>query len=164
MEMHDLVDENDCVTGKTSKKEIVKKRLLHRAVHVFIFNKHGMLALQKRSKHLPIGPSLLTSSAAGTVRSQESYDAAANRELKEEIGITTKLQVISKFRSNAGTTNVIGQLYIGKYDGKFRLDPDEVESLTFFDLDSIKIALRNNPAIFSENFKNAFREYLKHTE
>lgn len=49
-----LVDENDKVIGKATKKEchLVSKEgdlLLHRAFSVFLFNKKGDLLLQKRS-------------------------------------------------------------------------------------------------------------------
>ena len=37
-EIYDLVDIDDRVIGQATRKEIHKKNLLHRSVHIFVFN------------------------------------------------------------------------------------------------------------------------------
>ena len=52
-----LVDENDVIIGKTSKKKchLIDKRdggsLLHRAFSLFVFNEKNELLMQQRSRH-----------------------------------------------------------------------------------------------------------------
>ena len=48
-ELFDVVDENDQVLGQKERAHVHAECLLHRAVHVFVFNKSGDLYLQKRS-------------------------------------------------------------------------------------------------------------------
>ena len=163
-ELHDVVNEKDEVIGQATKKELIEKHLLHRVVHIFIFNSDDRLAIQKRSSKVLTMPGKLTSSASGTVAAGESYEDAAKRELKEELGVETELNYISKFWTETATTNAIGKLFVGKYEGKIKIDKNEVDSVIFFDLDSLEIAIRNKPDMFSENFKNAFKEYMKYEE
>lgn len=49
-EVFDVVDEADEVTGQATRREVHERNLLHRAVHVFVVNRHGELLLQKRSR------------------------------------------------------------------------------------------------------------------
>ena len=50
-EILNVVDVDDRVTGECRRDEIHRLGLLHRAVHVLIFNGAGELFLQKRAKH-----------------------------------------------------------------------------------------------------------------
>jgi len=56
-------------------------------VHVFVFNKHGDVYLQKRSHLKDVHPRMWDSSAAGHLDVGESYAVCALREAKEELGI-----------------------------------------------------------------------------
>ena len=86
-EIFDVVDENDQVTGQNTRGEVHANRLLHRAVHVFVFNKRGDLLLQQRSMFKDVHPGVWDSSVSGHLDSGEDYAAAAVRELDEEMGI-----------------------------------------------------------------------------
>ena len=48
-EIFDVIDENNKVIGKATRKEVHAKGLLHRAVHILIVNSKGEMLLQKRS-------------------------------------------------------------------------------------------------------------------
>lgn len=50
MEYIDVVNEDDVVVGVVPYPDVYKKLLLHRIVHILIFNNKEELALQKRSK------------------------------------------------------------------------------------------------------------------
>ena len=80
MEFLDVVNENDEVVGKASKKEIYEKSLTHRIVHVFVFNDKGEMVLQVRSKDSPFCPLYWDTAASGHVQSGESYEEAAFKE------------------------------------------------------------------------------------
>ena len=53
---------------------------------MFLVNKHGAVLLQKRSLWKDRQPGKWDSSAAGPLDAGESYEEAAVRELKEELG------------------------------------------------------------------------------
>ena len=48
-ELLDVVDINDRVIGVKTRGEIHAKGLMHRAVHILVFNSKGELFIQKRS-------------------------------------------------------------------------------------------------------------------
>jgi isopentenyldiphosphate isomerase len=48
-EIFDVVNERDEVIGHKSRAEVHRLGLLHRAVHVLVFNSRGQIFLQKRS-------------------------------------------------------------------------------------------------------------------
>ena len=86
-EVFDVVDERDIVVGREYRREIHRRSLLHRAIHIFWLRGDGQLCLQRRSYAKDNCPGLLSSSCAGHVDSGEDYLGAAVRELHEELGI-----------------------------------------------------------------------------
>src|SRR5512137_895073 len=86
-EIFDVVNERDEVVGRNTRAEVHRLGLMHRAVHILVFNRRGEIFLQKRSMLKDRQPGLWDSSASGHVDSGEDYDACAVRELREEIGL-----------------------------------------------------------------------------
>jgi isopentenyldiphosphate isomerase len=86
-EIFDVVNERDEVIGQQERGEVHRLGLMHRAVHVLVFNAAGQIFLQKRSMSKDRQPGLWDSSASGHVDAGEAYDACAVRELHEEIGL-----------------------------------------------------------------------------
>src|SRR5438105_5048077 len=86
-EIFDVVNERDEVIDRKPRSEVHRRGLLHRAVHVLVFNARGQLFLQKRSMTKDKSPGLWDSSASGHLDTGEDYDACALRELREEIGL-----------------------------------------------------------------------------
>src|SRR3954466_6344104 len=86
-EIFDVVNEVDEVVDKRPRSEVHRLGLMHRAVHVLVFNSRGQVFLQKRSLTKDRQPGLWDSSSSGHVDSGEDYDACAMRELSEEIGL-----------------------------------------------------------------------------
>ena len=84
-EIFDVVDENDVVTGQATRAEVHREKLLHRAIHIFAFNRKGDLFLQKRSHLKDTHAGQWDSSASGHLDSGEDYAEAAVRELEEEL-------------------------------------------------------------------------------
>ena len=87
-EILDLVDEKGKTIGQAARGEIhgdPTKR--HRAVHIFVVNKRGEYYLQKRSAAKRIQPGKWDTSVGGHLAVGEDYEAAALREIEEELGI-----------------------------------------------------------------------------
>src|SRR6267154_5416763 len=87
-ETFDIVNEHDEVVSRAPRREVHARGLLHRAVHVLVFNARGEVFLQKRSMTKDKSPGLWDSSASGHVDSGEDYDTCVVRELREEIGLS----------------------------------------------------------------------------
>src|SRR4030042_2122336 len=86
----DIVDEHDNVIGKDLRENVHKAHQIHRGVHVFVINKNGELLVQKRSESRKDRPGYYDASVGAQVQSGESYEEAAFRETKEELGFSPK--------------------------------------------------------------------------
>ena len=152
MEFLDVVDENDNVIGKAEKCKVYSDALLHRIVHIFIFNKEGKLALQLQGKNKKFCPLHWVTSAAGHAQAGETWKEAALRELKEEIGITAELKEIGKDKyhyANTKIKKIIGS-FNAVYNGEFNINKHEVEKVEFFTLDEIKDMINNGEKFHPE--------------
>ena len=69
------------VQRTATRHTVHREKLLHRAVHIFVFNQRGELFLQRRSQWKDMHPRCWDSSAAGHVNSGDNYDDTAPREL-----------------------------------------------------------------------------------
>ena len=128
-EIFDVVNERDEVIGRNRRSEVHRLGLMHRAVHVLVFNSRGELFLQKRSMKKDRQPGLWDSSASGHVDSGEEYDACAVREVREELGVSLSAppQRLFKLSASAETDQEHVWVYRGTAEGPFALHPDEIE-------------------------------------
>ncbi|MDQ3624136.1 MAG: NUDIX domain-containing protein, partial [Verrucomicrobiota bacterium] len=156
-EIFDVVDERDLVIGQASRHEVHVRRLRHRAVHVFVFNRGGELFLQRRSRWKDVHPRLWDSSCAGHVNAGQSYDGTAARELVEELGVSASVERIGFIPASANTGWEFVQLYGAHHDGPFRLHPAEIESGGFFLLEQVRRWVAARPGDFASGFVECFR-------
>jgi isopentenyldiphosphate isomerase len=128
-EIFDVVNENDEVVGKNTRSEVHRLGLMHRAVHILVFNQAGEIFLQKRSMQKDRQPGVWDSSASGHVDSGEDYDACAIRELREEIGlyVSTAPDRLFKIPAGAETDQEHVWVYTCTSEGPFRLHPEEID-------------------------------------
>jgi isopentenyldiphosphate isomerase len=162
MELFDLVDRNDKVIGVIDKKTAHSNRDIHRIVAVFVFDKNGDLYVQE---HL-ISNNILDHSVGGHVDKGESYDAAAAREAKEELGLSAPLSKVSVFYSDETLSGVNIIHFIGLYecrapkDWKFT-ENEEVKHIYPMSLEKIVEGMNNNPKNYTGGFKNTMYEYIR---
>lgn len=125
----DVVNDRDEVIGRRTRGEVHRLGLMHRAVHVLVFNSRGQVFLQKRSLKKDRQPGLWDSSASGHVDSGESYDACAVRELREEIGLRLSAPPprLFKLAASPQTDQEHVWVYRCEAEGPFTLAPDEIE-------------------------------------
>src|SRR5215472_14287436 len=97
-EIFDVVDEHDHVIGSKPRNEVHRLGLMHRAVHVLVFNPQGEIFLQKRSMKKDRQPGVWDSSASGHVDSGDDYDSCAIRELNEELGFRPNTPLTRLFK------------------------------------------------------------------
>lgn len=156
MEILDVVDREDRVTGKARRDEVHgRPELIHRAVHVLVFNRKGELFLQKRSLTKDVQPGKWDTSVGGHLPSGEDYPTGALRELEEELGITgVKLVFCHKYLHSNEHESEYVSTYRCRYEGPFRLQPEELDDGRFWSLD--EIAARRNEGLFTPNFLDEF--------
>jgi isopentenyldiphosphate isomerase len=133
-EIFDVVNERDEVIGRQPRGEVHRLGLMHRAVHVLVYNAAGQVFLQKRSMKKDRQPGVWDSSASGHVDSGEDYDACAVRELREEIGLQLAEAPKRLFKLAACTETDQEHVWVYRCEaeGPLRLDPEEIEEGAWF--------------------------------
>jgi isopentenyldiphosphate isomerase len=128
-EIFDVVNERDEVIGQQERREVHRLGLMHRSVHVLVFNATEQVFLQKRSMTKDRQPGLWDSSASGHVDAGEDYDACAVRELGEEVGLHLSAvpQRLFKLAACAATDQEHVWVYRCEAEGPFYLHPEEIE-------------------------------------
>jgi len=152
-EIFDVVDENDALTGQATRGEVHEKNLLHRAVHVLVFNKRGDVLLQKRSLLKDNHPGVWDSSVSGHLDSGENYETAAIRELDEEMGIRdVTIEEIARVRPSAQTGWEHICVFKTGYDGNIRFPAAEIDAALWFPVDELHAWTAARPEDFSTGF------------
>ncbi len=159
-----VVDEQDRVMGTASRQEVHGDNLRHRAVHILIFNRAGEVFLQLRSRGKDRHPLRWDSSAAGHVDAGEEYDAAAHRELHEELGVTAQLERLVKLGASEQTGQEFIWLYRALHEGPFCLAPAEIDHGSFFPTNLVTDWIRARPEEFAPGFIECWRSYQQHSE
>ena len=153
-EIFDVVDKNDVVIGQKTRDEVHAGNLLHRAVHVFIFNKRGDLLLQQRSMFKDVHPGAWGSSVSGHLDAGEDYTSAVLRELEEEMSIQaeTPPEEIARIAPCEATGWEHVRLYRMNHHGSVRFPAAEVSAATWFPIAEIEAWLAARPEDFSSGF------------
>lgn len=128
-EWFDVVNERDEVMRQATRRDVHANGWWHRAVHVLVFDSAGRVFLQRRSMNKDLSPGKWDSSCSGHLDAGEGYDAAAVRELKEEIGISIAAAPERWFRIDAcePTTWEFVWVYRLRHDGPIAIDPEEIQ-------------------------------------
>lgn len=152
-ELFDVVDEANRIIGQLSRSEVHARNLLHRAVHVFVFNRRGEVFLQKRSHLKDVAPLKWDSSAAGHLDVGESYGAAAVRELAEELGIEgAQTALAARIAAGEQTDFEFVELHTACHNGPMRCRPEEIDCGEWFSTGQIDEWVRARPQDFAKGF------------
>ncbi len=157
-EVFDIVDERDKIIGQATRQEVhANPSLIHRVVHVLVFNPKGGLFLQKRSSFKDVHPGKWDTSVGGHVDTGESYDHAALREMREELGIQgIKLKFLHTYLHRNSYESEFVRSYWCCWAGPVRTDPEEIEEGRFWSLKEIS---ESDPLLFTPNFLDELERF-----
>lgn len=162
-----LVDKNDKEIGSEEKIKAHRAGKLHRAFSILVFNSNKELLLQKRQKAKYHCGGLWTNTCCSHPRLGETLQKAIHRRLKEEMGFDCQLKKAFSFIykaefDNGLTENEYDHVFIGKFDGQPKPNPDEVDSCKWILINELKKDINKNPQKYTPWLKVIIGEYLEY--
>jgi len=138
--------------------------LMHRVVHVLLFNVRGELLLQKRSQKKDVAPGKWDTSVGGHVAPGEELSHAAAREMEEELGLTKcDLDYLYSYRHcNPCETEMVATyrcMFTGSVDA-ISFNREEIDDVRFWSLKEIRETVGKQ--VLSDNFEDEFKTYLSY--
>jgi isopentenyldiphosphate isomerase len=128
----DTVDRNDMPIGSVPRNQVFGQRANFRVVHDLIFNSRGELLVQQLASTRTRHPGNWGSSVAAYLFAGESYRAAAERRLVEELGIhDVPLRYVGKTSMDDDGSHKFIAVFAATYDGPFTFDRNHIERLEF---------------------------------
>ncbi|MFA7662514.1 MAG: NUDIX domain-containing protein [Patescibacteria group bacterium] len=155
----DVVDLKDNVIGQDLKSNKIAKNFISRVVAILLFDSENNLILCRRADKKISAAGKYDLAVCGNVEVGESYEKAANRELKEELGIECELKLLDKFYQEMNDDGKIYKMFcgvfVGKTDQKLTLNHElvEVKKMTIVEVER---DIENNPDKYCPGFINDF--------
>ncbi len=160
-EIFDVVDSEDMVIGKASRHQVHNNDLMHRSVHILVFNSTGSLFLQKRAMIKDESPGLWDSSAAGHVESGEDYISCAKRELKEELSLSgVQLDEVLSIPAQSMTLWEHVRVYKCVTDSNICINKNEISEGKYMMLSEVRALMQLNPEIHTSTFSHIYANYI----
>jgi isopentenyldiphosphate isomerase len=133
-EFLDVVDDDDRVVGRASRGECHKRRLPHRSVQFFIFDKKNRVLVNRRSSKKEFFGGLWSIVLGGHVASGDTYDGTVGREAQEEANVGSAPFRMGFFRKRLPEEMENVAVYGFVADGKPTLLAEEIEYGEFMTL------------------------------
>jgi len=154
-ELLELVDEQGRAVGTAARGECHSApALMHRAVHVLVFDSEGRLFLQKRAVTKSTAPGRWDSSVGGHAAPGERPERAAARETLEELGVRVEpgelAHAFDHIWPGAGQTEYVHTFTL-EHDGPFTLNRDEIDDGRFWTAGEIEASL--GTGVFTHSFE-----------
>ena len=149
MELIDIVDENNNLTGQVEERWVAfEKGLWRRTVSCWIMNEKGEVLLQKRAGEKRRNPNKWAKTG-GQVDSGETVEEAIYREVIEELGIEIpkeQIEIDSIYKSDDKNKRFVYN-YIFVVDYKLEdyiLQKEEVADVKYFTIEELEEIRKNN--------------------
>ena len=158
-----LVNEQDHEIGTMEKYQAHVEGKLHRAFSVFIFNDKHELLLQRRASDKYHSAGLWTNTCCSHPRPNETILEAANRRLKEEMGMISDLTIKTHFIyktpfDNGLTEHEYDYVLVGYSNDSPVINKEEVDSYKWQSIKDIKHNIVLNPNHYTSWFKLALEK------
>lgn len=162
-----LVDAENNVLGYMGKLEAHKKGLLHRAISVIVFNSRGEMLVQQRALSKYHWAGIWSNTCCSHPRKEESFQAAAERRLQEELGFSTPLKEAFHFiykatdEASGLTEHELDYVFTGMYDEDFTFNREEIEAVRWMRTEDVFKEISETPERYSFWFKIILDEMRK---
>ncbi|EXJ14114.1 NUDIX hydrolase [Imhoffiella purpurea] len=134
----DVVDEQGDVLRTLPSQKIHERGLLHRSVHILVFNRAGEVYVRERSPSLELYPGVWTSSVGDHVFHDETLDDTARRALRDFLGLETPLAPKGRSHVQDAIENELMSVFLTRAEEIPYLNPDHSEAGRFLGTDRVR--------------------------
>lgn len=161
-ELLSVVDRNDNFLKEEDRKTVHNSDQWHRGVHVLLVNSKNEILLQVRSPIKDKFPNCYDCSVSEHVQAGESFENAAKRGIKEELGLENiPIKKLVKLRMNYGQhDNMITEVFEIGFDGELKLDESETSKIVFVPKQKIPEMLEKENGKFPPWTREILRWYV----
>jgi isopentenyldiphosphate isomerase len=162
-EMLEIINQEGVVLGLSPRSQAHgNPTLLHKVVHVLVFNSAGELLLQRRSMSKDVAPGKWDTSVGGHFSPGEDLTAAAKREMEEELGVLPDgfEYLYSYFYINEYESEKVHTVRC-EHNGPFVFNREEIDEVAFWSMDRINESVGSG--LLSDNFETELGKYLSQT-
>lgn len=162
-ELFQTFDARGNATGVAPRSRVHREGLWHCAANVFLFRSDGRLVLQRRQWTKDVCPGAWDLSVAEHLEPGETYEQAALRGLREELGV--EQIVLERFGSvTRSQLDIVErglkdyewqQSFRGVSDGELRPNVDEVCEVRTLDLADLEREFAQKPDDFTPWFRDS---------
>lgn len=157
-ELVERVDQQDRVLGIVERGEAIHNGWLHRVSTTICRDERGRVLVYRRAGDLTRFPGYHDVCFGGAVGVGESYEAAAGRELAEELGVEVEVRPVLTFLCDGQ----ISPYWLGVHEAVLPVevepDPNEVAWAGWMTLDELARAVQRHR--FIPDGQEAFARYL----
>ena len=160
-----LVDDNDKELGLDTRENCHKGMgRRHRAFVIFLYDKDGMMLLQRRSMKKKLCPGFWDVSVTSHVYEGETYEEAGIRRSKQELNVNVrnlerKLDYTYWAKFGDYSENEFCVLLVGKLEGEPTPNPDEIMETRYITMEDLAADMSKSPDRYTPWFKIAFEKY-----
>lgn len=134
----DIVDTDDRVIDVVTRREMRARNLRHRSVGIAVLDAVGRVLIHRRADTKDVWPGRWDLAVGGVVDSGEGWEAAAARELAEEIGSRAPIAEIGRGSYEDDDVTAIVRMYLARDDGPFTFVDGEVVEALFVTVDELR--------------------------
>lgn len=137
-EIVDIVDAENRVVRRATRREVRAENLPHRGVGILCRDSTGRIYVHRRTPTKDVFPGMYDMLVGGVVASGESYEAAARREIAEELGIVgPEPRFLFQHHYVGPENHAFVAVYEVTWDGPMRHQESEVEWGAFLDIEEV---------------------------
>ena len=134
-ELFEIFDADDKPVGLARRSECHgNPALVHRTAHVIVFHPDGRVLLQHRSDDKDIQPNKWDTAVGGHLAPGETYEGGARREMAEELGLDSDLEL--EYLYNSQIRNEVESENVGVFSivhpGPFEFQQEEINYVRFW--------------------------------
>ncbi len=160
----DVIDDDNRVIGQATQEDVYEKKLNHRIVHVFVVHPQTRAVyLQQRAATKAFLPGYYCTSAGGHVRAGETYEDAAARELREELGLEAPVRKIHALVFESNRHKRFIAVFVASVADGFVFRDDEVFAGSFHSFEEANALIQMGERIHPQ-LAVCFRWLYEHRE